>query len=537
MPEHLFKEHAGHSELHAHSGLAVWEDASLMPEWASFFGVKVLGTTASATLAVDVAETLKLSYLRTVNAVPLYVEKTLVLLGSTPAVLEYAANSSFILGEDVTPMFASLSLVEELLNKTLTAQHKEDESILTDLHNEVSDDFDTNIAVNELLVDTSEAPFIKAVNSILAQAVQADASDIHIEPYRDELRIRFRLDGVLYDRLSFPRAVHAPLVSRVKIMASLDIAEKRMPQDGRIALVLGGREVDLRVSTLPTAFGERVVLRLLEKSSEMLSLEQIGFVEHEVTALRRFASSANGIVLMTGPTGSGKTTTLYALLREMNSSNRNILTIEDPVEYQLNGVGQTQVDLKKGLTFANGLRTLLRQDPDVILIGEIRDKETAEIAVQAAMTGHLVLSTLHTNDAPGAVTRLLDMGVEPYLLSSVLRGVISQRLVRRLCPECGGMEPVASEEARELGLAERSSVGKACGCAACSSTGYKGRCAIGEIMQVDPQVQTQILACADATLLRKSAEAGGMCSLQQSGAEKALAGVTTPEEILRVSRI
>lgn len=536
MLDTVFKEYAVRSGIEC-VGNEQWDDASFLSSWASFFGISVLDGTKEVTLAVEAAKKLSLQYLRSINAVPLFVKNDLVLLGSKPTILEYASTASFVLGKHVIPMLGSFPFVEELLNKTLTAQHKEDESVLSDLHHEVMDAEDATIQVNELLVDTSDAPFIKAVNSILMQAVQAAASDIHVEPYREELRIRFRLDGVLYDRLIFPRAVHAPLVSRIKIMASLDIAEKRSPQDGRIALVLGGREVDIRVSTLPTAFGERVVLRLLEKSSEMLSLEQIGFVEDEISSLRRFVSFANGIVLMTGPTGSGKTTTLYALLREMNSSHRNILTIEDPVEYQLDGVGQTQVDLKKGLTFANGLRTLLRQDPDVILIGEIRDKETAEIAVQAAMTGHLVLSTLHTNDAPGAVTRLLDMGIEPYLLSSVLRGVISQRLVRRLCSECGTLDTVLPSVAGELDLTKGTSIGKACGCDVCSSTGYKGRCAIGEIMHVDADVQKQILACADASLLRKSASGSGMKSLQQSGVEKALAGITTPEEILRVSRI
>ena len=286
--------------------------------------------------------------------------------------------------------------------------------------------------VEDLLENVSDLPFIKTVNLILAQALRAGASDIHIEPFRDVSRVRFRLDGVLYERHTLNKAHHAAVVSRIKVMARLNIAEKRLPQDGRIAIALGGRQAGLRVSTLPTSFGERVVLRVLEKNERILSLSELGLAETDFSLVTRLVSSMHGIVLATGPTGSGKTTTLYAVLQQIASPDRNILTIEDPVEYELDGIGQMQVNSRINLTFADGLRALVRQDPDVILIGEIRDGETASIAVQSALTGHLVLSTLHTNDAPSAVVRLIDMGVEPFLLSSVLRGVIAQRLILSL---------------------------------------------------------------------------------------------------------
>lgn len=537
MISELFSKYVSRSEGFSVACEDAWTNTALQPHWCSFLGVPSIDTIAGYELVPESVAALGATYLREVGCVPLRQEGGLFLLGTMPEVISHAEFCSCMLQQAVKPLLGPEHAVADALNATLTLQKKSDEHLLDGLQDAVDEHLLTEISVNELLDDTSEAPFIRAVNSIMTQAVQAGASDIHVEPYRNELRIRFRLDGVLYDKLTFPRKVHPPLVSRIKIMANLDIAEKRAPQDGRIALVLGGREVDLRVSTLPTTFGERVVLRLLEKSGQTLALEQTGFAAHEITDLRHMAGFANGIVLMTGPTGSGKTTTLYALLRELNSADRNILTIEDPVEYQLDGVGQTQVDTKKGLTFANGLRTLLRQDPDVILIGEIRDKETAEIAVQAAMTGHLVLSTLHTNDAPSAIIRLLDMGIEPYLLASVLRGVVSQRLVRTVCTECFQQRSISPQEWTELQADPEMVVAQACGCPLCSDTGYRGRSVVGEVMRITDRLQQGILHNADSASLKSMAEEEGMISLMQNGVKQIMAHQTTPEEIIRVSRI
>ena len=394
-------------------------------------------------------------------------------------------------------------------------------------------------AVEDLLEESGDAPFIRTVNAILAQALRAGASDIHIEPYRDESRVRFRLDGALYERHTLQKAHHAAVVSRIKVMARLDIAEKRLPQDGRIAITLAGREAGLRVSTLPTAFGERVVLRLLEKNEKILSLSELGLAEEDYETLSRLATMPHGMVLVTGPTGSGKTTTLYAVLQEIASPDKNILTIEDPVEYELDGVGQMQVNPKIDLSFAEGLRAIVRQDPDVILIGEIRDEETAAIGVQSALTGHLVFSTLHTNDAPSAVARLFDMGVEPFLLSSVLRGVIAQRLVRKLCPHCARKTPVSPELAERFkmaGVEHGSHILEPTGCPNCLETGYRGRMAVYELMIADDELRKMIVARADANALREQAARGGMRSLITDGLRKAARGLTSLAEVERVAR-
>ena len=395
-------------------------------------------------------------------------------------------------------------------------------------------------AVEDLLEDSSEAPFIRLVNMILAQAVRAGASDIHIEPYRDVSRVRFRLDGVLYERHTLNKAHHAAVVSRIKVMAKLNIAEKRLPQDGRIAISLGGRQAGLRVSTLPTSFGERVVLRLLEKSERVLSLTELGLSREDLQLMHSLVGITHGIVLVTGPTGSGKTTTLYAVLQELTAPDKNILTIEDPVEYELEGVGQIQVNPKIGLTFADGLRSIVRQDPDVILIGEIRDAETAAIAVQSALTGHLVFSTLHTNDAPGAVTRLFDMGVEPFLLSSVLRGVVAQRLVRMLCPHCREAYLPDGQELEKLGAARSAyrpgqPLYRAKGCPDCLDTGYRGRMAIYEIMPVSDALKRLIVDKADANVLGACALSEAMRNLRHDGMLKVIAGLTSLTEVARVT--
>jgi general secretion pathway protein E len=351
--------------------------------------------------------------------------------------------------------------------------------------------------------------------------------------------VRFRLDGVLYNIFELPKKVHPALISRLKILSGLNIAEKRSPQDGRIQIRIGDRNVDLRVSTLPTAFGERMVLRILEKDQKLLDLKEIGLGRKHLQSLQRFIHQSNGIVLVTGPTGSGKTTTLYSALREINTPDKNILTIEDPVEYQLDGVGQMQVNSKIGLTFANGLRSMVRQDPDVILIGEIRDLETAEIAIQASLTGHLVFSTLHTNDAAGAITRLIDMGIEPFLASSSLRAILAQRLVRTLCSQCKEAYSPSQSELQELGInrvSRKLSLHRAVGCDRCMNTGFRGRTGIFEVLTVTETIQSLMLKSSESNQLRQAAIREGMRTLRKDGVAKIIQGVTTIDEVLRVTQ-
>ena len=391
----------------------------------------------------------------------------------------------------------------------------------------------------DLLDSGAQAPVIRMINALLLQALRERASDVHFEAYDTRSVVRFRVDGVLRDVLEPPRALHAALVSRVKIMASLDIAEKRLPQDGRLALKLGDKQVDVRVSTLPTGAGERVVLRLLDKDSAQLDLTALGMSAATLAAVDRLIREPHGIVLVTGPTGSGKTTTLYAALSRLPRGALNLMTVEDPIEYALDGVGQTQVNPKIDLDFARALRAILRQDPDIIMIGEIRDLETAQIAVQASLTGHLVLATLHTNDAASAMTRLADMGVEPYLLASSLLGVLAQRLVRTLCPVCRSKAlPTTGEIAllTELGLPASLSLYAPVGCSECRETGYRGRTGIYELIIVDAALRRLVHDRAPEHSLRSASVAAGMTSLRRDGARWLADGTTSLAEIVRVSR-
>jgi general secretion pathway protein E len=388
----------------------------------------------------------------------------------------------------------------------------------------------------EDLLDLSKgAPIIKLVNAFLFQASQARASDIHVEPYEDDVKVRFRIDGVLYTRSTLFKQYYAAVVSRLKIMAKLNIAERRLPQDGRSRIKIGQRELDTRVSTIPTAWGERVVLRLLDESGASFGLEQLGFEPEAEKQFRRLISRPHGIILLTGPTGSGKTTTLYGAISELNRDDQNIMTVEDPIEYRLPGVSQTQVMPKIGLTFAACLRHILRQDPDIIMIGEIRDLETARIAIQAALTGHLVFSTLHTNDAASAVTRLTDMGIEPYLVSSSVLGIMAQRLVRRLCPDCKAAAD-ASRREQATGVSDLELNPTAASCPTCSGTGYRGRTGIFELLVMDEELRELVLANARAHALKQTALKKGMCTLRDDGLRKVARGVTTTEEVVRVTQ-
>ncbi|MBI5639736.1 MAG: type II secretion system ATPase GspE [Nitrospirae bacterium] len=394
----------------------------------------------------------------------------------------------------------------------------------------------------DILELTEEAPIIRLLNAILQQAVKERASDIHIEPYEKELDVRMRVDGILKRVLTPPKIIQDALISRIKIMASLDIAEKRLPQDGRIRLLIGGRDIDIRVSIIPTSFGERAVLRLLDRKQGLIGLWEVGLDKEDADRIEGLLKRTNGILLVTGPTGSGKTTTLYAALNRVHTEEKNIITVEDPVEYQLKGIGQIHVNPKIGLTFASGLRSILRQDPDVIMVGEIRDVETAEIAIQASLTGHLVLSTLHTNDAPSAIVRLIDMGVEPFLVASSLMGVVAQRLVRVICPACReSYEPSEIERSYFLGSSvlptgPKFSLYRGKGCEQCNGKGYLGRTGIFETLVIDDKVRQLISGKTDSQSIKNAAVSQGMKTLRLDGFEKALKGITTVEEVLRVTQ-
>ncbi len=394
--------------------------------------------------------------------------------------------------------------------------------------------------IGDLLDDTSDSPVIRLVNLMFSQAVRDNASDIHIEPYQNSLKVRQRLDGILYDMISPPKHVQPALISRVKIMAKLSIDQKRLPQDGRIELKVADKEIDVRVSTLPTAFGERVVLRLLKKSSVLIPLTELGMPKDRFRPFEKEIKAANGIVLVTGPTGSGKTTTLYAALSSINNTDINIITIEDPIEYRISGIGQVQVNPKIDLTFASGLRSIVRQDPDVILVGEIRDTETAEIAIQSALTGHLVFSTLHTNDSASAITRLRDMGIEPFLIASSINAVLAQRLVRIICSHCKQVYTASAEELKRIGIVDNETVKRKVfrgrGCTKCHHTGYKGRCGIYELLLMTQEMKALVLETSDANQIKACAVESGMVTLRKDGAMKVFQGITTIEEVVRVSQ-
>jgi general secretion pathway protein E len=391
----------------------------------------------------------------------------------------------------------------------------------------------------DLLDATDEAPIIRLVNSVLFQAVRQRASDIHFESFERGLVVRYRIDGVLYPILTPPKHLQSSIIARLKIMAGLNIAEKRLPQDGRFAIRTAGKDVDLRVSVLPTSHGERVVLRLLEKENRLLNLSEMGFSPDRLRTIQQLIHLTHGILLVTGPTGSGKTTTLYAALSEINAPDKNIITVEDPVEYQLVGIGQMQVNPKINLTFAAGLRSILRQDPDVIMIGEIRDRETAEIAIHASLTGHLVFSTLHTNDAASAATRLIDMGIEPFLVASSVVAVLAQRLIRKVCPDCKQAYQPDDEELIRLGVVPgktKPTFYRGSGCPACTQTGYRGRTGIHELLVLDDEVRRLIGNKADSAAIRQAAVSKGMILLKEEAAEKIFAGITTTEEVMRMTQ-
>jgi general secretion pathway protein E len=413
------------------------------------------------------------------------------------------------------------------------------EEVAEELDSQNIDQLADEVGGSEDLLDVvNRPPVIRLVNDILFRALQMRASDIHIHPFETKIVIRYRIDGILYDTLTLNRNVLSLVISRIKVMAGMDIAERRMPQDGRCSVRIGQREVDLRVSTVPTSYGERAVLRLLDKSSGILTLEQLGFFEEERKVFDRVINRSHGVIFVTGPTGSGKSTTLYACLNQIDATVKNIMTVEDPIEYQLGGISQMQVAPKKGMNFVNALRHILRQDPDVIMVGEVRDEETAAMAIQSSLTGHLVFSTLHTNDAAGAISRLLDFGVEPYLVSSSLICVLAQRLVRRICPDCKEPYDPPAHELRDLGIMEheKTQFYMGAGCAKCFDTGYRGRTGIYELMTLNEDIREMIYGQTTAGAIKKKALELGMQTLRMDGARKAQEGFTTIAEVLRVTQ-
>lgn len=480
-------------------------------------------------IVVD-AETVKLvpeHICRRYKVIPLKMDGDRIVVAMSNPVNIYALDDiRIITGKEVDPVLASENQILQSLDKIYTIQKGLEETLIN--IGPAEEEVETSVEVLE-----DEAPVVRLVNLTITQAVQEGASDIHIEPTENDVKIRFRVDGVLYDVISPPKKIFPTLVARIKILSNMDIAERRIPQDGRFRVNSQGKIIDFRVSTLPTIYGEKIVLRLLDRSATLIGLEKLGFTEDILHKFDNLISRPYGMILVTGPTGSGKTTTLYSALARINTPEKNIITVEDPVEYQFARINQVQINPKAGLTFATGLRSILRQDPDIIMVGEIRDKETAEIAVQAALTGHLVLSTIHTNDAAGAITRLIDMGIEPYLISSSLIGVLAQRLARRICTRCKVPKKPTEEEIRVLSLPPSYTLYEGKGCEACRHTGYKGRIGIFELLIIDDEIRAMIVDRKPANVIRESAVKKGMVTLWEDAKLKVKNGITTYNEILR----
>jgi len=483
---------------------------------------------------------LPINYAKTKEVIPLYksqdaLGEVMTIAVSDPFNPTIAEDLQALTGSRIKTVVSTPMRIQDAINRVYersTAQ------IVGDIEGEFDEDLDLEGPIDILEATEDDAPVIKFVNSLLFRAVKEKCSDIHIEPFEKEFVVRFRIDGVLYDIIRQPKRAHAAISSRIKVMGQLDIAEKRLPQDGRIKIKLAGKDVDIRLSTVPTTWGERVVMRILEQSGTPLELGKLGFSPRSVDMIEKLIFRKYGIILVTGPTGSGKSTTLSSALMKLNSSERNIMTVEDPVEYQIQGINQVQVNSKIGLTFPSALRSFLRQNPDVIMVGEIRDRETAEIAVNASLTGHLVLSTLHTNDAAGSTTRLVDMGVEPFLIASSLLGVIAQRLIRRVCTKCRVEHTPTEFELMEMGMKEApkgATFYKAVGCPSCSNSGYSGRTVIHELMIVEDHMKSLIVRNVDAGTVKKAAIERGMITLREDGIAKVLQGITTIDELFRAT--
>lgn len=484
-------------------------------------------------ISVDLIRDIPINYAKQHNILP-YKEdqENLVALTSNPVNLKALDDLKVLFGKRVRPLVTTSSRVQDAINKV----YEKSTANLSGLDEIDQEDYDLDDPIVDLLeAGEDDAPVIKMVNSLLFRAVKEKASDIHVEPYEKDMAVRFRTDGILFDVFKPPKKLQNAITSRIKVMANLNIAEKRLPQDGRIPLKVGGKDIDIRLSTVPTPYGERLVMRIQDRSTIVLELSQLGFSGENLDRLDDLLARSYGIFLVTGPTGSGKSTTLYGALSKLNKPDVNILTVEDPVEQRIHGIGQVQVNAKIGLTFAAGLRSFLRQDPDIIMVGEVRDLETAELAIQASLTGHLVLSTLHTNDSAGAFPRLIDFGVEPFLIATSIQGVVAQRLVRVLCPHCKAPYEPSDFEIQLLGVtreeAKNGHVCRAMGCNHCNQKGYSGRTTISELLVVTDDIRSLIMQRKDGNTIKRQAVANGMKTFRDHGVQKVLAGITTIEEL------
>jgi general secretion pathway protein E len=485
-----------------------------------------------------IVDPLPINFCKTHNLMPvLHTGTTLTVAISNPTSLEPLEDLRKLYNVKITTIVSPANVIQEAIN---TVYEKSSSHLIADIEEEYQEDVNLDDVVDILDATENDAPIIKFVNSIILRAIKERASDIHITPYEKFVVVRFRIDGVLYDVIRQPKKAHAAIASRIKVMGNLDIAEKRLPQDGRISIKMAGKDIDVRLNTVPTVYGERLVMRLLEKTNVVLDLGTLGFTKVNLEKLRKLINHKHGIVLITGPTGSGKSTTLSASINEITkggtNTDLNIITVEDPVEYQLKGVSQIQVNSKIDLHFSTALRAILRQDPDVVMIGETRDKETAEIAINASLTGHLVFSTLHTNDSAGAPPRLIDMGVEPFLVASSLLGVVAQRLMRTLCPHCRESYQPTVDELLQLNVTQVSNTPtfyRSKGCKECNGKGYTGRTVITEVMMVTEEIRNLVLTNADSGQLRKKAVEQGMQTMWENGVEKVYAGITSSDELIR----
>lgn len=516
----------------------------LAKAYAEYASIPYIAKVTEEMADLTVLAKIPLKFLRDNVVMPIMVDGQLVVVTANPQIFQPLDEITLLLAGSGGAQYAVSTGKEivDAINKYYPIEGTK--QMIEDLEEEDKDlgtvEFE-DIGEKDILAMATEAPIIKLVNHILFQAVKRGASDIHVEPFEKELSVRYRIDGVMYSVMMPPKRIQGALSSRIKIMANLNIAEKRIPQDGRIDIRLAGKPIDIRVSILPVAFGERIVMRLLDKSRTFGHIKDMGLHERDYALLVEKIKRPNGIIYVTGPTGSGKTTTLYSVLGELNTPEVNIITVEDPVEYQMAGIGQVHVNDKIGLSFAAALRSILRQDPDIIMIGETRDQETAQIAIQSALTGHLVLSTLHTNSAPASITRLLDMGIEPYLIASSVVLIVAQRLVRTLCNVCKQQYTPSVDMLRSIGLTEQEAKGivfyQPKGCKECNEMGYRGRAAIYELMDMTNGIAHLVMERADTSLIRKQAIADGMLLLVQDGLRKVKAGITTIEEVLSVATI
>lgn len=506
----------------------------LVSELSSEMGLSFMKDIPIADISVDLIRDIPINYAKTHTILPFREETDqIIVLTSNPINVRPLDDLRVMFGKKITPLMSTAPKIQDAINRV----YEKSSANLAGMEEIEEEEYDLEDPIIDLLeVGDDDAPVIKLVNSLLFRAVKEKASDIHIEPFEKDMSVRFRIDGVMFDIFKPPKKLQNSITSRLKVMANLNIAEKRLPQDGRIPLKVGGKDIDIRLNAVPTSFGERIVMRLQDRSNVVLELEQLGFSTETMAKIDDLVHRSYGIVVVTGPTGSGKSTTLYASLSKLNSPDINILTIEDPVEQRIHGIGQVQVNAKIGLTFAAGLRAFLRQDPDAIMVGEIRDKETAELAINASLTGHIVLTTIHANDAAGAFPRLIDIGAEPFLIATSILGVIAQRLVRVLCPHCKVVAEPTPFELSLIGMtAEQvrgSSICKAVGCNQCNQKGYIGRTTIAELLMVDDDIRSLVMQRKDGASIRKLAIQKGMKTFRDHGIQKVLAGITTIEELM-----